>query len=155
MPVSTVDVAATILELVGRDAPNQPLDGASLLPLVEGSTESRPLFADTKASGIQGLYAEVDQSAALLEDVKCIHSGNGIDRLSQPMTEDQAFDLAQDPEERRALHGSSAARRRCVELLAKRNAEVLPAEKRTVSQEPALEIDEEARDRLRALGYLE
>jgi len=153
-PVSTRDVAATILDLVGAGAPGLP---GRPLPAADGDGARGPVFSELRVPVERALdralgpHPEVDRSpwlrslaAVTAGDRKLIAGSDGRIEL---------YDLARDPEERRdrsrreprraaglrqALEGWQAARR--------------PPPR---AQQAAPPLDAAARAQLRALGYLD
>ena len=91
-PVSLVDLLPTLCDLAGIDladhAPRPP-DGASLLPLCEGGTDDRPVFAEMTSEGVPSPMFMVRRGR-----FKLMTGGGAPDLL---------FDLEADPEERNDL----------------------------------------------------
>ena len=91
VPASTSDYLPTVLDLLDIEPPDpRPLDGVSLLPLIEGTMRERPrpIFFETPAgprSGGSPPFAMIGNRFKLLTD----ESG----------TKDLMFDLIEDPEE--------------------------------------------------------
>ena len=66
LPAGTVDILPTVLELAGVEPPDRPLDGVSLVPLIEGRMAGRPRplgFWDVPAPG------RSTPSAAIMADL--------------------------------------------------------------------------------------
>jgi arylsulfatase A-like enzyme len=158
-PVSTVDLAPTILELVGGMA-GQDLQGRSLLTTAHAApadgasgaayaaeaagSRQRPLFSETQVDAL-------NLKAVLLGTVKCIANvanTSRIDRFSRPAPPFQAFDLARDPHERSPLSPAAHGVERCKQELQAwlANPAAGPAERRPLA--PADQA------KLRSLGYI-
>lgn len=153
--VSLVDVMPTILEELGIDRQGLSLDGKSLFPAIEGKDrEDRSFWADI---GDNVLNSHVPRKIA---------TNSGCEKfiLNKTYTEEdlaffeyrppetgpvELYDLEDDPREERNIADSR------VELVNRliRSTEVLYSQARKRrSLKP--EIDEELKERLRALGYI-
>jgi arylsulfatase A-like enzyme len=139
-PVSTVDIAPTILEIAGGRLPGGGFQGTSLLPAARGESREQPLFAETHVDA-------VDLKAALLGTVKCIANAAGVDRNARRVPRFESFDLARDPYERTPLPASGPGVEHCRRELQAWLAH--PAG--PVEHGPLAPGD---RAKLRALGYL-
>jgi arylsulfatase A-like enzyme len=146
-PVMITDVYATALDAAGiRGKPDTP-HSRSLLG--EASTDDRPRFAEYTGANselvrhLRKLNPELDTSPLEVRyskvrvgDLELTIAGDGSERL---------YDLGADPGREENL---AAANPGVVNAL----MEAMPAVRR--SDEQNLEIDEEMRERLRALGYI-
>jgi len=154
-PVSTVGVMATVLDLAGLDAP-PGLHVGSLRAAIAGGPPAGPVlaerFADPEGNGRHA-------SPLLSRDVRLRAYRAGTLKLIEASTGERfLFDLAADPGET-----ADAARARPQDLarlageLATWSAAVgLPAlDAPLAAAGPAPELDPAARERLRALGYVE
>ena len=159
IPVSTVGVYATILDLAGIEPP-PGLQVDSLLPAIEGGPPGGPVISERFAGDDATALDEATQRAQplLRRDLrfrsyrvaqhKFIEDSNGGLYF---------FDLSQDPGETHNLaeqRASDVARLRS-ELDSWRLAIGLPAIDAPVAAAGAPELDAAARERLKALGYLE
>jgi choline-sulfatase len=101
-PVSVVDVMPTVLDFLGAGEEILPIDGASVLPLVDGERDpERAVFSELHAEGVNTTCFMVRQG-----DFKYIHvTGYGP----------QLYHLAEDPKEWNNLAGN----RDCREIEAK------------------------------------
>jgi arylsulfatase A-like enzyme len=134
--VRTIDLAPTVCELLGI-APPELFAGKSLVPLLRGeSGEDRDALAELRDRG-----AEFDALAA--DGFKLIH-----DRLTQRF---ELYELGADVEERTDL--SAREPERVEALRARMEAALAEARSRAPRAEPTLELGEEEREFLRALGY--
>jgi arylsulfatase A-like enzyme len=143
-PVSLVDVAPTVLDLLGLP-PLPGADGTSLAPLLTGAADRLPRDGVyTEAASKKGLSA-TDLTAVRTRSHTCIH---------RPPGAYECFDRLRDPGERAPLPprpGDDGVRRAKASLDAFRS--------RTVTREPVslptgvLGPDVEAK--LRDLGYIE
>lgn len=141
-PVESIDVLPTVCEYLGVRPPDG-IEGRSLLPLICGSPlPPRPAFQERRyyeegnRFGVKGT-----QHALRTPEWKYILSSDA---------EDELYRLSTDPGERKTLIGTdperaSELRGRVEEWLAEASAP-LP---------DTLEIDEEAREKLKALGYIQ
>jgi arylsulfatase A-like enzyme len=157
-PVSTVGVFATVLDLLGLAEPGR-LHVGSLVPVIEGRPGGGPVLAERYANhliggrGGEGLHP-------LMRPAERFRSYRvGPLKLIETTASGAAFlfDLAADPGEERDV---AAARpgdlaRLHDELATWRRALGLPALDAPVDGEPAPPLDPAARERLRALGYVE
>ena len=136
-PVSLVQALPTLLELLGVDAP-EGLDGASAAPMLDGGTPATETV----------LYAE-----SLFPRLNFGWSGSRSVRrgswkyIEAPVPE--LYDLATDPDE---LHDVAAMHPEVVADLRAELAEFL--DRGGELEAVALDIDDETRDRLDALGYV-
>jgi arylsulfatase A-like enzyme len=153
-PVSTLDLAPTILEVAGGGAAGQRFEGASLLAAardasrkIGGENERRPLFSETEID-------TMNLKAALLGTVKCIANAAGIDRNARPAPPFEAFDLARDPHERSPLSPTGRGVERCKREL---QAWIAHPGEGLAGRHPLAALAPlapEDRAKLRALGYL-
>ena len=135
--VRLVDVLPTLLEVMGLPAPEH-LQGHSLMPLIgEGEAPTRPVFSQWLAGG------------------RIVALRDGDWKYIRVKRQEQLFDLSEDP-------GESVDRLSVrPEVLARLQAEVNEiigesfafAEAQTPTRPPRL--DEETREQLEALGYLD
>jgi arylsulfatase A-like enzyme len=95
MPCSTLDYFPTIQDYVGfKTPPNWPIDGVSLMPLVESNMNERPKpipfcsYISRRAAHGSGNFALIDNNFKLLTN------------LSKDGNEDLLFDLSKDPAEK-------------------------------------------------------
>jgi arylsulfatase A-like enzyme len=152
---STLDLAATILDLVGEDPSLWSLDGVSLIALAadESAFRHRVVFAETRVGRHGDRLAEVDLAAIAAGDVKCIHSGNNLNQRFEEIPTFRAYDLGADPREKRPLNRIDDEAARCIRAL-ERWAKLAAAEGNGSGRDAEV-LTDEARSRLRALGYLE
>jgi len=144
-PVELVDVAPTLLDLLGLDEARSGLEGRSLADALRGgpsSPEGRQVFlyrSPYEPGTVDGLEVAGELFAVRQGRWKL------IEHSSRPTPE--LYDLVADPGETTNLHDSEPAdASRLSSLLAEwRNGSALPGE--------APEISSETRRALRALGY--
>ena len=106
MPASTCDYFPTIAAALGLDAPEdgRPIDGVSLLPLIDGDMEQRgrPIAFQCPSGGENGQSARLGSpDHALIGDRYKLLSFLDDERSG----EDMLFDIALDPGERHDLAG--------------------------------------------------
>ncbi|MDH3484185.1 MAG: sulfatase [Myxococcales bacterium] len=142
--VSTLDVAASVTELVGV-SPMPKNEGQTLVGLMRGSPPGRPTVA----------FSDFQ------DDRRVITSGRWKLILRGNLTSTM-FDLVADPHEKNELDGSASpiGRRHCRMLLgqflgATDRGDWLSAEQKSGTQleRENAEMDDTIRDQLRALGY--
>lgn len=148
--VSAVDLVPTILDALQIDVTTTELHGRSILPsrLETRRDKERFVFAEVSPSPAE-IFAAVDLRAIALEDHKCIESLNGVDQFHGSMPRWQCFDLASDPAESAPLPEDHSRATESRETLTR----WLERQPRTES-EVGLPTDDEALERLRALGYV-
>ncbi len=136
--VGLVDVMPTVLDALGREAP-EDLSGRSLLGLLRGEAESAPPVA---VSGFMNGWRTV-----LVGRHKLVH------RTAQHVS---VYDLGADPDERRDLVADRPIRTRWLRgLLGLALAgELGPRARRAAHAAERTEIDAETEAQLRALGYV-
>jgi arylsulfatase A-like enzyme len=142
--VSLVDLAPTILDSFGIKAPAS-FEGRSLAPVLKGAAvQERPAQAETELTrdGTHRLAIREGRLKYLL----------AIPRRDQPLrvVSEELYDLRDDPLEKRNLLPSPKAdplRRAALAYVASARAEAAPPN-------PA-HLDAEAREKLKALGYIE
>ena len=114
-PCSTLDYFPTILDVLGfkMQGQPQPIDGVSLLPLIEGKISRRPRPIGFESGG---------QVALIDNRYKLIKSGGGRKKRKDPPAADgyMLFDLVEDPAETKDL---AAKRPEIVEAMKKTLAE--------------------------------
>ncbi len=135
-PVSLLDLAPTVLELMGVPA-GETMNGTSRAPLlaVDGRPPPcarTPVFAESPAYGVNA------RSVLVEGRYKLIDRSDGIRLL---------YDLREDPEERHNLVDEEPE---LASTLAELFSRTEPAQ---LGEE--MEIDEETLEKLRALGYIE
>jgi len=135
-PARLVDVAPTILDLVGAPAIDGA-DGRSLRPTLTGGPSS-----DDPGSYFEALNANFTRGWAPLRGMV----RNGLKLIDLPIPE--LYDLSADPAEQRNLYATQRDRARPLEAELDR---VVAAETKAGAR-PAIDADAEAR--LRALGYV-
>jgi hypothetical protein len=148
-PVSLVDVAPTILDLVGA-APLVGVDGLSLVPLFVGGglpPHRRAVFSEAAS----GLRAGLDLVSVQMPGIHCIY------RTSQGTS--QCFDTVRDPEQRAPLRDGDPrvddARAQAVTYRSLRRAAPAVTAPDELVRELEKDADVERLRKLRALGYAE
>ena len=153
-PVSTVGVYATILDLAGLDAPTG-LHVSSLIPAMRGGPPGGPVLAEIFS---RDQTAREDQKPLVHRDrrFRSYRAGN-LKLIESSRGDTYLFDLASDPHELNNLADTDAATlaRLRDELGTWSLALALPPLDATVAASEPVELDPAARERLRALGYLE
>ncbi len=150
-PVSTLDIAPTVLELVSSDARDPDADGrshaAAILGREDDETEQRTIFAEVSFDPATGIPERVEQKRAFKTAVV-----RGNLKLVHDLETDawDLFDRERDPLERRNLWGENAARDE--EL----RGALLQFERarETARPDASNAPDEEKLERLRDLGYV-
>ena len=134
-PARLVDVAPTILDLVGG-APLERVAGRTLRPAIAGEP------VDDPGSYFEALNANLTRNWAPLRGIV----SGGLKLIDLPLPE--LYDLAADPQEQRNLYAQQRERARPLEAQLDRvtSAAAAPAAR------PSIDADAEAR--LRALGYV-
>jgi arylsulfatase A-like enzyme len=152
-PVSTVGVFATVLDVVGLE-PRAPLQVSSLMGPLAGGPPGGPVLAERFArEQLKPIEDPVQNPAVRVRtyragQLKLVETSKGSALL---------FDLATDPGETRDLSDSRRAdlARLQGELDTWSAALALPPLDATVEPGAEPELDPEARERLRALGYVD
>jgi arylsulfatase A-like enzyme len=154
-PVSTVGVYATILDLLDLE-PSGPLHVSSLLPVLTGGPPGGPVMAERHIAPVSISREDVDPMADTGARIRTYRAGSW--KLVVTSKGNRfLFDLATDPGETRNL--ADARPEKLASLLSEldtwRAALALPAidEEREYHEVP--DLDPAARERLRALGYVE
>ena len=148
-PVSLLDVAPTICELVGAAAPAS-FEGSSLRALLDGSaTQKSAPYA----------YAEHDRfnvrkRSLRGERFKLIHTADtGRNSAGVPIVPGyELYDLQADPGERRNLYRAGEAQSEALRILLEQLASAPAA---SVMQNPAAELTPEQLELLKSLGYVQ
>jgi arylsulfatase A-like enzyme len=154
--VSLIDVAPTLVDLVGLPVP-EDLDGISLKPaLVDGaSLPERPLFSEAQAT-VRWIDPLVQE--AWNPPVFAVRTGDGKFIVHRPTAGEAQpmlrFDLDADPDERTPLPVASEQARAIRALVAPHAPGALGAAPRGAAG-PEADVSPELRERLRALGYAE
>lgn len=141
-PVESVDIAPTVLELLGIE-PEQDHEGISLVPLMEGKPAQRPFYAVTE-------FLKYGRSIRVGK-WKMIGSSRSWKKL---------FDISKDPgEQDNKIEAAPIARRMCeihmTEALANPNKRFRQLKARTgrTFKSKNVEMDPELKKQLEALGY--
>ncbi len=151
MPVSTVGVKATLLELAGVE-PQGPLHVGSLLPALEGRPAGAPVLAERFAV-TRGTQSD-ETSSLMRRNLRHRSYRVGTKKLIETSEgETFLFDLALDPDEKRDLAASEPAElsRLVDELATWRAALGLPALDADIEASAAAEL-EALRTMLHVLG---
>ncbi len=131
--VSLIDVAPTVLEVIGAHVPSEFNEGRSLMPLLKSDTDwpRQEIFMESWSWKMQ----------------KAVRSAGHLAILEVSNAETQFFALANDPlEHRPALQPGSGPGARLQELL--------KAFSRRPGANAAMpELDEQTKEKLRSLGY--
>jgi len=153
--VSTMQIPATIGKILARNWQAPASTGSSLLGM--GTAQS-----DT---GHQFLFAEVHQTGTAEEgaiaynavwdgDMKCLFSQAGVDQFGNSEAYFRVYDLANDPEELQPEEIDDGSEKACWNAL--RNWVDEWTVKRDLETAGAgVSIDQEVRDQMKALGYLQ
>lgn len=157
-PVSTVGVFATILDIIGLTAPTG-LQVTSLLPVIDGGPAGGPVISERFAGEMAaGRSQSLKDSDPLFRSDVRFRSYRVGDRKLVHSSEDSylLFDLSQDPGED---YNVVARRPEDLDLLRSElfdwaAAIGMPAIDAAVGTEGSPELDPEARERLKALGYI-
>lgn len=160
-PVALLDVAPTILDLAGAEIP-EIFEGRSLVPLMEGRT-----WHDQRAICAEAVVTRPEQKMLRRGELKLVGSFGlpGERRTLLPEDPDRGlqalrlFDLATDGEEHRDLRAAGEAQERDLPLgemtsdMLDRFAEA--AADQVDGGESEVEVTDETKQKLRALGYIE
>lgn len=147
-PVGLVDLLPTLLELLEVPAP-EGLVGRSLVPLLRGEGEARPLVF------VEAGTREPSQRAVRRGPWKLVHFRSETDREQFRVPEYALFHLQRDPSETRNLvrrHPEVAEELRRALAAYERTATAGAEEEGTVELD---ELDPATREMLRSLGYAE
>lgn len=147
-PVSTVDIAPTILGALGLEPP-PGWQGRDLRPLAEG----RP-----RPPGLEGIYSELvldgrRLQALRLGHLKLIRQRGGPDAAPAP-AQLELYDLGSDPQEATDLAGREPATRARLEALLDRWQGAVAGAAGTAWRVSPDQLSESTREELKALGYL-
>jgi arylsulfatase A-like enzyme len=155
VPVSTVGVYATILDLLDLEPPG-PLHVSSLLPALDGGPPGGPVMAERHMAPLGIGPDDADPIADMNARVRTYRAGN-LKLIETSKGQTFLFDLEADPGETTNLAESrpTDVARLLDELDTWRAALGLPAIDATLEYGEVPELDAEARERLRGLGYLE
>jgi len=146
--VRVIDIMPTLFEFVGTVESEQAIQGRSFVPLLEGKT----------STGIDEAFSE----ATYVGDRKSIRTEEGL-KLIYSYADDDAmlFDLKQDPKERKSLlngNGESPLGeplREHLSLWMKANQATRVALYGAEGPDPEVVLDEETKEQLEALGYIQ
>ncbi len=137
--VRTIDIAPTIDELVAGETPKD-VDGASLLPLIDGRKESSPRYAYSESMAVKLQYGWSALYGLRTNDYKFIQA---------PRSE--LYDLKQDPTETKNRLDDD---RRVVLQLRDELAKVRDASAKKAPKTQEANMDNETMKKLASLGYL-
>jgi len=156
LPISTVGVYATVLDLAGI-TPTTPLHVGSLLPALTGDPVHGPVLAEQYVAA-HGSAPRTGAAGSLLDKDDRFRSYRaGTRKIIEAVKSKTVslFDLASDPDEAHDLRATAPAElaRLAEELRAWRAALTLPALDAARRDGGVPTIDPAARERLRALGY--
>ncbi len=144
-PISTVDVAPTILASLGLDPP-PGFQGRDLSPLILGRR---------RAEGLPGVFSELSLGHKSLSAIRVGPNKLIRDRRPGGQVTEELFDLAADPHERADLAGREGGQRaRLAELLDRWEDAAATAAGPGWRVSPE-QLSPGEREQLKALGYLE
>jgi len=145
-PVELVDVAPTILDVLGMRAPPE-MEGKSLWGLVSGQSHEHKEWTLSEAT-----CDDLETKALRGRDLKYIAAWEARDGehagIPGPLVKERVFDLLDDPGERQNLRGH---RLRPLRAILEGRAAALARSGHPATEAP---ISEEVSERLRGLGYL-
>jgi arylsulfatase A-like enzyme len=158
LPVSTVGVYATVLDLAGI-APTAPLHVGSLLPALAGEPVHGPVLAEQYVATL-GSTPRTGTAGTLLDKSDRFRSYRAGTRKIIEAAKSKTvslFDLANDPDEAHDLRETAPAElaRLEADLRSWRAALALPALDAATHDGAVPTIDPAAHERLRALGYVQ
>jgi arylsulfatase A-like enzyme len=146
-PVALIDLAPTILELLGIEPPAQ-MAGRSLVPALRGEAlPPRPVFMES------GDF-EPTQLTVREGRWKLVHYRSPEDRAQHERPEFELYDLRADPAEQRDVIHEHPERAAALRAALREWQRTTPVADPGTRPEPP-ELAEDARRLLRALGYLE
>jgi arylsulfatase A-like enzyme len=150
--VSLVDVAPTILDLVGL--PAEGTRGRSLLPLVDGASRGEEVgeVVSVRINRKKFFRPFREQRGDLNVAVR---DGSWKGVWNAELDRFELFDLASDPGERRDLSVEQPERARAMAEDARSWLAACRARGEKARPHPAGELDQAERQRLRALGYVQ
>ena len=156
LPVQQADLLPTLIEIAGG-APGPGTEGDSLLPLLHGGADGA---GHAEGAGLPAARALADRPLLSTMDTfkrpaaSLVRGRYKLIELRRPgqASGRQLFDRVDDPEERRDL---AAERPILAGRLARLLREQLELSGRGAAPAPEVEVDEETRRRLRAMGYIE
>jgi arylsulfatase A-like enzyme/Tfp pilus assembly protein PilF len=136
--ISLVDLAPTFLDILGLDLPG-PMDGRTLIPYVEGKEKDPdwPIYMETAQGKLTRNWSQLS----------CI-CVDGLKYILAPTPE--LYDLTEDPLEQRNL---SVARPSEAERMKDKLVRLI-TQPASLPGTSTFEMDEEAEERLRSLGYI-
>lgn len=147
-PVELVDVAPTILDLLGAPAP-AAMEGKSLVALAAGRTEDHREWTLSEST-CENPETKALRSPTLKYIVSYEARGNEHAGIPGPLVMEQAFDLLRDPGERKALLGD----RRLPNLRTMLETRMERLERKALMGKEA-PVGPDALERLRGLGYVQ
>jgi choline-sulfatase len=150
-PASNIDIAPTVLDLLGVEAPGD-FEGVSLVPAMRGGTlPERPIFCEATKP-----YGRIEYGAAFKNDFKpkCVWMGD-LKLIWMPFYDDrqELYDLARDPGELDDLtqDGRADERARGMRTVLERWAH----EGSLLARNSRSRVDPRTRSMLKALGYVQ
>lgn len=148
------DIMPTVVEIIGQDPTLFNLDGRSLLPLVEGSENTdRTFYCDLTLKKLidftPSMYATNDGRMKIIWNKK--YTPRYIEKITQDFYGEkiELYDLQNDFAEENNLAGNKDFEGLCKRLL---DQILMFAE--SDKEASTLEMDEDLRENLRALGYI-
>lgn len=141
--VGQVDLVPTILDLLDLDPPSEEVAGVSLVPLLEGRAAplQRPLYAETFLPYYTYGWSKL----------RVLRQGR-MKWIDAP--EPELYDTVRDPRELSNLAAQEPGLAHDLGRTLEEHLERLGDGDREAAQESSLDLDSEARERLRSLGYL-
>ena len=107
MPCSTLDYFPTIAEVMGYEMPdNRPIDGISLLPVIEGNMTERPTPIPYRFNSPKNAMFDAPTISMIDNRYKCLTN------LSRDGSEDLCFDMIEDRAETTNLANEQRERMR-------------------------------------------
>lgn len=154
-PVGTIDLMPTLLELLGLEAPSV-MQGRSLVPLLAGRGEQRPIFSETVLAWNN--IDQPDKPKTPARIVRAVRLGAWTYLRNQAPTgvTEELYDRAVDPREQRNLAADPAHAKMLGELRRLLDRHVEACDELTVryGADSQVELTSETIEELKRLGYV-
>jgi arylsulfatase A-like enzyme len=154
--VALVDILPTVLDEMDMDPPETDMDGTSLIPILKGrDTKDRTFYADKgdnvlKSRIPQKISTNIEKNKLILNKKFTLEDLSFFRFPPPAMLPVELYDLVQDPGETRDISEEKAKIvSQLIRLIEEKSSK---AKKKDTSK---AEIDEDIKEQLRALGYLQ
>ncbi|MCE9594047.1 MAG: sulfatase-like hydrolase/transferase [Planctomycetes bacterium] len=154
-PIGTIDLMPTLLELLGQRVPAQA-QGYSLVPLLDGRVEPRPIFSETVLAWNDIERPDKPKTPARMVRAVRLGSWTYVKNEEPTGVTEELFDRTTDPTEQRNLAADPTHAKMLADLreLSAKHANACDELMPRYGADATVELTPETVDELKRLGYV-